>query len=99
VLYGLVRQHLASFLRHTAEAYDKPLPAYVEREFRAYLRCDVFAHGFVRAAAPCVASSAARLARPAGSSDMGSRLNGGRAPYLHGHSSASRSPWNGFWFS
>jgi hypothetical protein len=48
-LYGLVQQHLASFLRHTAKSYDKPLPAYVEREFRAYLRCGVFAHGFVRA--------------------------------------------------
>jgi hypothetical protein len=45
----VVQRHLASFLRHTAEAYDKPLPAYVEREFRAYLRCGVFAHGFVRA--------------------------------------------------
>jgi hypothetical protein len=45
----VVQRHLASFLRHTAESYDKPLPAYVEREFRAYLRCGVFAHGFVRA--------------------------------------------------
>ena len=48
-LYGVVQRHLASFLRHTSESYDKPLPAYVEREFRGYLRCGVLAHGFVRA--------------------------------------------------
>ena len=29
------------------ETYAKPLPRYVEQEFRAYLRCGVFAHGFV----------------------------------------------------
>ena len=47
-LYGLVREHLESFLRWARESYDKPLPRYVEHELRAYLRCGVFAHGFVR---------------------------------------------------
>ena len=42
VLYGLVRQHLETFLRFTAETYEKPLPPYVEREFRDYLDCGIF---------------------------------------------------------
>jgi Transposase zinc-binding domain len=46
VLYGLVREHLASLLQSTRETYTIPLPAYVEDAFRAYLRCGVFAHGF-----------------------------------------------------
>jgi Transposase zinc-binding domain/Putative transposase len=48
VLYGLVREHLASRLQSTRETYTRPLPAYVEDAFRAYLRCGVFAHGFAR---------------------------------------------------
>lgn len=48
VLYGVVREQLETFLRWTRETYDKPLPRYVEEELRAYLRCGVFAHGFVR---------------------------------------------------
>ena len=48
-LSSIVRQHFTSFLRHANESYEKPLPAYVERESRAYLKCGVFAHGFVRA--------------------------------------------------
>jgi len=38
-----------SFLSHARESYGAPLPRYVEDEFREYLRCGVFAHGFVRA--------------------------------------------------
>lgn len=49
VLYGLVREHLGTFLRWARETYARPLPRYVEDELRAYLRCGVFAHGFVRA--------------------------------------------------
>ena len=49
VLYRLVRRHLETFLEHARETYNAPLPAYVEQEFRAYLRCGVFAHGFVHA--------------------------------------------------
>jgi hypothetical protein len=45
VLYGLVRQHLESFLAHTREHYDSGLPRYVEQELRAYLKCGVFSEG------------------------------------------------------
>ncbi len=48
VLYGLVREHLASFLAFTREHYEGGLPGYVERELRAYLKCGVFAEGFTR---------------------------------------------------
>ena len=48
VLYGTVRRHLESFVAWARETYDRPLPRYVENELRAYLRCGVFAHGFVR---------------------------------------------------
>jgi hypothetical protein len=49
VLYAVVREHLETFLAHARETYDAPLPLYVEQELRGYLRCGVFAHGFVRA--------------------------------------------------
>jgi hypothetical protein len=47
VLYRLVKEHGAEFLRHARESYDGPLPRYVEDELRGYLRCGDFAHGFV----------------------------------------------------
>ena len=49
VLYAVVRDHLETFLAHARETYEAPLPRYVEQELRGYLRCGVFAHGFVRA--------------------------------------------------
>jgi hypothetical protein len=49
VLYGVVREHLETFLAHTRETYEAPLPRYVEEELRGYLRCGIFAHGFLRA--------------------------------------------------
>lgn len=49
ILYGAVRDHLATFLEHARETYSAPLPRYVNDELRGYLRCGVFAHGFVRA--------------------------------------------------
>ena len=49
MLYSLVREHLETFLAHARETYGAPLPKYVEDELREYLRCGVFAHGFVRA--------------------------------------------------
>ncbi len=49
VLYGLVRQHLESFLAYARERYDGGLPRYVEHELRAYLKCGVFSEGFSRA--------------------------------------------------
>jgi hypothetical protein len=48
VLYGLVRQNLESFVRYAREHYDGGLPAYVEAELRAYLKCGVFSEGFTR---------------------------------------------------
>jgi transposase-like protein len=30
------------------DAYEKPLPRYVEKAFHEYLRCGVFVHGFPR---------------------------------------------------
>lgn len=48
VLYGLVRQHLESFLAYAREHYEEGgLPRYVEQEFRAYLACGV-SKGFTR---------------------------------------------------
>jgi hypothetical protein len=48
VLYGAVGAHLETFLAWARESYEKPIPRYVENELRGYLRCGVFAHGFVR---------------------------------------------------
>jgi hypothetical protein len=42
VLYRLVKEHGAEFLRHARESYDGPLPRYVEDELRGYLRCGDF---------------------------------------------------------
>jgi hypothetical protein len=39
VLFSVVSQHLESFLAHAREAYDAPLPRYVEEELRSYLWC------------------------------------------------------------
>jgi hypothetical protein len=49
ILYAIVRDHLATFLAHARETYNAPLPRYVHDELRGYLRCGVFAHGFIRA--------------------------------------------------
>jgi RimJ/RimL family protein N-acetyltransferase len=38
-----------TFLAHTRETYEEPLPRYVEQELGGYLCCGVFAYGFVRA--------------------------------------------------
>ena len=46
VLHRLVRAHLATFLR-AAEAAGG-VPPFVEREFRQFLGCGVWARGFAR---------------------------------------------------
>jgi hypothetical protein len=46
-LYAIVRDNLETFLSWARETYARPLPRYVEQELRGYLRCGVFAHGFV----------------------------------------------------
>jgi hypothetical protein len=49
-LYAVVQHHLETFLA-TAEDEDPRgwgMPSWVERDFRAYLRCGILAHGFAR---------------------------------------------------
>jgi hypothetical protein len=48
VLYHVVRDHLETFLAHARDTYSRPIPRYAEQELRAYLRCGIFAHGFLR---------------------------------------------------
>jgi Transposase zinc-binding domain len=48
VLYGIVREHLATFLAHTERAYAAPLPKHVVDTFEQYLACGDVACGFVR---------------------------------------------------
>ncbi len=48
-LYGLVQQHLATFVARTDAAPDRrPLPFWVRREFERFLSCGILAKGFVR---------------------------------------------------
>jgi hypothetical protein len=47
VLHTAIRSELESFLA-AAQARERPVPPVVARELRAYLRCGVLAHGFVR---------------------------------------------------
>ena len=47
-LYAIVRDHLGGFERYAEERYAAPLPRYVLRSFRAYLRCGLLEHGFLR---------------------------------------------------
>jgi hypothetical protein len=48
-LYQLVAQHLETFLAEARERHERGLPAYVEKEFRALLKCGIHAFGFLRA--------------------------------------------------
>jgi len=50
-LYPVVQHHLETFLARAAEAdpLGNGVPWWVERDFRAYLRCGILAHGFARA--------------------------------------------------
>jgi hypothetical protein len=47
LLHRIVREQLETFLAHT-RSRDQPAPRFVEQEFRAYLRCGVLSHGFLR---------------------------------------------------
>jgi hypothetical protein len=47
VLYGVVQAELETFLAR-AQARERPVPRFVERELRGFLRCGILAHGFVR---------------------------------------------------
>ena len=46
-LYEVLAGHLQTFLAQVRSA-DRQLPAYVERELRAYLECGILVHGFMR---------------------------------------------------
>ena len=48
VLHRVMREHFEEFLRYTREHYRKPLPRYVEREFRRYLDCGILRLGLTR---------------------------------------------------
>jgi hypothetical protein len=47
VLYGVVQAELETFLTR-AQARERPVPRFVERELRGFLGCGILAHGFVR---------------------------------------------------
>ena len=46
VLHRVVREHLETFLSRARER-DRPVPRFVEREFRAFLECGILARGFL----------------------------------------------------
>ncbi len=46
-LYRVVRQELETLFASTATR-ERPVPRFVARELRAFLRCGILAHGFVR---------------------------------------------------
>src|SRR5215470_5639909 len=49
VLYHVIAEHLETFLASRADDPEATgFPAYVQREFYAYLRCGILAHGFLR---------------------------------------------------
>ncbi|MBW2245278.1 MAG: transposase [Deltaproteobacteria bacterium] len=50
-LYPVVQHHLETFLTQAAEtaSMGSGVPFWVEKDFRAYLRCGILAHGFARA--------------------------------------------------
>ena len=49
LLYQVVSTHLDDFLARAADLADgSGLPRFVERELRAYLKCGILEHGFVR---------------------------------------------------
>ena len=47
MLYGVVQEQLETFLAR-AHAGERPVPRFVERELRGFLRCGILAHGFLR---------------------------------------------------
>jgi hypothetical protein len=47
VLYSVVQAELETFLAR-AQARERRVPRFVERELRGFLRCGILAHGFVR---------------------------------------------------
>ncbi len=48
LLYRIVQENLETFLRLVHEECGSPLPDFVEKEFREYLKCGILAYGFLR---------------------------------------------------
>ncbi len=48
MLYGIVRDHLETFLSRAGETGGDGYPRFVEHEFRRYLECGLLCHGFAR---------------------------------------------------
>ncbi len=62
LLHRIVAEQLESFLARVRDT-GQPAPRFIEQELRAYLRCGVLAHGFLR----CTAMPASSIERfPAG---------------------------------
>ena len=52
-LYQCLAEHLETFLAQRASNPDRsPLPYFVERELRSFLRCGLLAYGFARVYCP-----------------------------------------------
>jgi len=47
LLHRVVREQLEPFLAR-ARAREHPAPRFIEQELRAFLRCGILAHGFLR---------------------------------------------------
>jgi hypothetical protein len=47
VLYGVIAEELETFLSRRQEI-ERPIPRFVEKEFRDYLTCGILEHGFIR---------------------------------------------------
>src|SRR3990172_3093163 len=54
LLHAVVREHLESFFAHARErsSHGRGLPAFVERDLRAYASCGILARGFARVRCP-----------------------------------------------
>jgi len=48
VLYGVVREHLETFLQEARAPDGDGYPRFVEKEFYRYIRCGLLCHGFAR---------------------------------------------------
>ena len=48
ILYKVVQENLETFLTLVHEECERPLPDFVEKEFREYLKCGILAYGFLR---------------------------------------------------
>lgn len=48
ILYKIIQENLETFLKLANDEHNKPLPDFVKKEFREYLKCGILAHGFLR---------------------------------------------------